>query len=488
MFKKLIIPLTIIIALSSSCGKEYLDTAPETDLLDSVAFSTPARVLQQVNGMYAGVKTGSSFVGLQFYSGRFPVYQDIRGEEFLNRTANGVTNLQTWNFTVLPSTNEVQNLWGAIYQAINRCNIVLEGLDKAPISTTLANQYRGEAKFLRALCYYSLLTLYAPPHWDNNGDKPGVPLRLKAETKVNPASNQLPRAKVGVVYDTILKDLDFAEANLPLTYSTATLNVTRAHRNTATAFKTRVYLSMRKYDEVIKAAEKLIPSTPPYQAPTGVPHTLEPNIQNVFNTYTTAESIFSFPFTTADVPGTQNGLGHYYNPGPAGGGDYSLNPNGIVANTNWKSTDARRAFNQFTQVGTQSVLFLRKFPRSPHTDWLPVIRYAEVMLNLAEALARNNAGVDVRALALVNAVRQRSDPSTTLTALSQQELINVILTERRIELLGEGFRSIDILRLGQTLPAKGVAPAVGPNDPQYIWPIPQNELAVNKAVEQNRGY
>jgi hypothetical protein len=64
----------------------------------------------------------------------------------------------------------------------------------------------------------------------------------------------------------------------------------------------------------------------------------------------------------------------------------------------------------------------------------------------------------------------------------------MIMTERRIELLGEGFRSRDILRLNQTIPAKGTAPSITSSSPQYIWPIPQSELNVNKAVVQNTGY
>ena len=64
-------------------------------------------------------------------------------------------------------------------------------------------------------------------------------------------------------------------------------------------------------------------------------------------------------------------------------------------------------------------------------DYAPVIRYSEVMLNLAEALARNQRRhVDTRALALLNAVRQRSDATTTLAPANQQALIDAILLER----------------------------------------------------------
>ncbi|MEI9910571.1 MAG: hypothetical protein WDO71_13400 [Bacteroidota bacterium] len=72
------------------------------------------------------------------------------------------------------------------------------------------------------------------------------------------------------------------------------------------------------------------------------------------------------PFTTLDLPGTQNGLANYYMPGPVGALDYTLNTAaaGIVSNASWKATDARRAF-----VGTSGTSTVwRKFPSNPHTD------------------------------------------------------------------------------------------------------------------------
>lgn len=120
-------------------------------------------------------------------------------------------------------------------------------------------------------------------------------------------------------------------------------------------------------------------------------------------------------------------------------------------------------------------------------NYVPVIRYAEVLLNLSEALARTN-DLDTRAVALLNAVRQRSDAATVLAPASQDGLVNLIITERKIEQLGEGFRSRDLMRLGLPLPAKGTAPSVAATDNHYIWPIPQAEILVNKSITQIPGY
>jgi hypothetical protein len=302
-------------------------------------------------------------------------------------------------------------------------------------------------------------------------------------------ASDLARSTVAEVYAQIISDLDFAETNLPLTYTSALLNTTRAHRNTAIALKNRVYLSMQKYANVITEANKIVSAAAPFTASSGVPHALQTDITTVFKPpYTTTESILSMPMTTTsgDNPGTQNQLGYYFyqNGSVPGSAEYSLNPAGILANLNWGVADKRRTGLVFTNAGGKK--FVSKYPTgSPYTDYVPVIRWSEVMLNLAEALARTNAGVDARALALVTAVRQRSDPAAIIVATTQQELINAIMLERRIEFLGEGLQNNDFMRLLLTMPAKGSAPSKAPADQGYIWPISSDELSLNKLMTDN---
>jgi len=119
-------------------------------------------------------------------------------------------------------------------------------------------------------------------------------------------------------------------------------------------------------------------------------------------------------------------------------------------------------------------------------NYVPIIRYSEVLLNLAEALAQTSTTVDVRALALLNAVRQRSDAGVTLAPLTKADLITAILNERRIEFLGEGIRSLDILRQNIAFPAKGSLGAVAPTSLPYVWPIPASELLYNNLMVANQ--
>ncbi|MCE7925857.1 MAG: RagB/SusD family nutrient uptake outer membrane protein [Haliscomenobacteraceae bacterium CHB4] len=484
IFKSNLIVLLALAALliPNACQKDLLDPVPKNLLSDATIFATPDRFDKLVNGIYDNLKNGA------FYGGRIIVYGDIRAEEFLNETTNGVTGFGVWNHTVTESSvNDVTNLWNAVYQTINACNIFIVGADanRAVLNDdVLANRYIAEARFVRALCYHSLLRYYCRPYADGNGSQLGVPLRLTPET--GPGNNDLARSTVAEVYNQILDDLNWAEQNLAATNSGLT-NVTRAHKNAAIAMKVRVLLSMQRYNDAITEANKIVSAGAPFTAPSGIAHALQANVKNVFTSpYTTTESIFSMPFTSNDLPGVQNGLGSYYNPGPRGIGDYSLNPAGIIGDSvNFPVTDARR---QFVFINTNNKPYLNKFPLGPeHLDYAPVLRYAETLLSLAEAEAREN-GVNQRSVDLLNAVRGRSDASVVFDIAdfaTADDLINAILLERRIELLGEGFRAFDTMRLLAPIPGKANVATILPTVSDYIWPIPSGELATNKLCVQN---
>ena len=469
-YLKLVIAAAFIFSLAA-CRKDLLDPVPSDKISDKIAFATPERILGQVHGMYQGVKDG------RFLGGRGLINNDVRAEEWLNVTTNGVTAFDAWNHTLNSTSERVQQLWVFGYFAINRINVVLQGIQDNPdvIAPALANQYQAEGRFLRGVSYFYLVTLYGKkPFTADNGASPGVPLRVNAET--TPANAHLARSTVAEVYAQILADLDFAEANLPLSYGAANdTNTVRAHRNAAIAFKTRVYLNMGRYADVITEANKIVPPTGPFVAPTGRAHRLEPTFLNVFRSpYTSPESIFSFPMTNTSGPGTQNGIALYHNT------EYELNPAAIIGDPSFTATDARKTLVLVAAGRMRYTKF-----NSDNENYVPVIRYGEVLLNLAEALARTNEGVDTRALELLNAVRKRSDPTITLTATNKQELIDAILRERRLEMLGEGVRSMDILRLGIPIPAKGVVQAVPPDSKAYVFPIPQDELLYNNLMTTN---
>jgi hypothetical protein len=464
-----------------SCQKDtWLNPQLTTAISDATAFDTRDRIAQQINSLYAAVKSGL------YLGSRYIAYNEIRGDDYNNLRTNGVTGFQTWNHTIVASTNEVANVWGAAYSAINQANVFLEGMaakGSTVVGSPLANQYIAEARFIRAMCYYDLLQLYARPFWDGNGSKPGLPLRLKGNK--SSGNNDLARSTVAEVYNQILQDLDFAEQNLPANYADALTNTTRAHRNTAIALKVRVNLSMQRYAQVITEANKIVSTAAPFSAATGVAHALQSSIRTVFTTYTTTESIFSLPFTANNLPGTQNSLAFHFAPAPVGGSEYPLISTGIISRPEFRADDRRRTELLVVNSGNT---WINKYPTGPvNTDYAPIIRYSEVLLSLAESIARTTTGVDARALALLNAVHLRSQPTAFAAGdfATNDAFRNAILMERRIELMGEGRRSPDLLRLGLPLPAKANVQAIQPSQAEYIWPIPDTELINNKLMTQN---
>ena len=447
------ITIGLILLLLTGCSKEFLDPVPQTSVAEELVFDTKDRVISQVNGMYAFMKSGA------FLGGRFFVYGDVRADNFIPKSSNLVTNFASWNHSEVSSTNEVQNCWGAVYAAVNSINIFLEGLKTAwdggkltdIITLTEYDQFRSEAYTLRAICYFDLLQLYTKPYNQGNGANPGVPLRLKSEKTLE--GNDLARSSVAEVYTQILKDLNDAEPLAISSYPTSLLNTTRVHKNTIIAFKTRVYLNMQDWAKVVSESSKIVSATAPFTAPTGVAFALNSSYTGIFETpYTSNESVFSMPFTTTNTPGTQNGLPHYYS--YSSSESYYLNKGAGSIYAIMDATDVRKTSLRLSS----SNYFLTKYPDfTTLTNYAPVIRYAEVLLNRAEAIVRSGSAVTQEAVNLLNAVRTRSFPTGAYTLASfaaASDFYTAILLERNMEFLGEGLRTMDLQRLSLPFPAK----------------------------------
>jgi hypothetical protein len=477
--KGLVVFGTFILIAGSSCTKNILDAQPLNSISDLTAFSTPEKILGQVNNLYFRILRPN------FYGGRFILFSEQRAEEFSQNSGNAAEGALIWQHNALSTDSFVSGFWSLAYQAINSANIFIDQVEGSTLITpTLKAQYLAEAKFIRALSYFSLVQVYAKPFAADQGASAGLPLRLTPQT--SSGGDNLARSTVAAIYEQIIKDLDEAEAALPDGYESASFNISRARKATAIALKTRVYLTKGQYAKVVEEAKKIVPLTGPYVYAAGSTRLqLENNLATVFGgKYTGNEAIFFLPSNENDSPGSQSALAYNY----LGALILSLNPNGIYSNpalSSATSTDARR--NLITTKNSLKVL--QKFPKiaAPFTDYIPVLRYAEVLLNYAEAAAETEDLTT--ATALLNAVRKRSDPSFVFptTAVNDKiSLINTILTERRIEFLGEGFRTPDLQRRVQAFPAKtggiGSVAELLPTAANYTWPIPADELGTNKDI------
>jgi hypothetical protein len=482
------ITVAFVLLLVLGCAKENLDPVPQTSLSDLSVFDTKDRVLAQVNGMYTSCKSGA------YLGGRFMVYGDLRGDNFIPNSSNLVTNFATWNHTEVSSTNEVQNFWGAVYASINVINVFMDGLKTnwdggkltGKITQAEYDQFMSEALALRGMCYFDLLRMYCKPYVLGAGANPGVPLRLKAEKTA--AGNDLARSTVAEVYTQILADLDAAEPKAIDKYSDDLLNTTRIHKNTIIALKTRVNLAKGDWAKVVSESAKMVPGSAPFVSASGVPNALNATYAGLWTTpYTSKESIFSMPMTTTNGPGTQNGLPHYFSQGSSES-YYLLGTSPVYVAMD--ATDVRKTL--MVLVGTK--YYLTKWPDlTTLTNYPPVLRYAEVLLSRAEALVRQGGAVTQGAVDLLNAVRVRSFPTGAYTLASFSSaaaFYTAVIQERNFEFLGEGIRAFDIMRLGQSIPAKdggnmGSVAAIPSSSIGYMWPIPANELSLNKLMTAN---
>lgn len=480
---------TLILLMTGCSQEEYLNPVPKTSLSDLSVFDNKERIEAQVNGMYASLKSG------QHLGGRFHAYNEVRCDNYIPNSTNLVTLYATWNHTVLSGTNEVQNLWGAVYATINVVNVFLEGLAEAwdegkltgVVTQAEYSQYMSEAYTIRAICYFNLIRMYSKPYHMNNGAGQGVPLRITAMKSAE--ENDLAPSTVAEVYTQILKDLNDAEPLAALSYPTDVLNTTRIHRNTIIALKTRVYLHMHNWAQVVAESAKIVPAAAPYAASSGVANTLNADYAGIFaSPYVTKESIFSMPMTSNNNAGTQNHMAHYFC--SASGESYHLVQAPGYVYASMDDTDARKLMLE--TVGGK--VYLTKWTDTQtRADWVPVIRYAEVLLNRAEALVRDGGTVTGQAVNLLNAVRTRSFPGGEYDVTdfaTADDFYNAVLLERNIEFLGEGFRNQDLLRLGLTIPGKdgadmGVVSAIAPTDPSYYWPVPASELSYNNLMTPN---
>ncbi|WP_158563307.1 RagB/SusD family nutrient uptake outer membrane protein [Chitinophaga silvatica] len=475
---KYILPLLAVIGITA-CQKDLLSALPTTDIPDTKAFDTPDRIASQAAGLYSVLKHG------KFMGGKVLIANEVRGEDYTNERSNNVTLFATWKMVATGESQEVKEIWSQGYKTINSVNVFLAGMNAKGTSVAgkeASDSYIGEAKFIRGLSYFQLLQLYARPYINGAGNQPGLILYWEPHTVAGVYTRA--RSTVAESYSQIIRDLDSSETLLPKEAATAT----RANAFSAIALKTRVYLYMGMWDKVITEANKLVPATAPFESDAG--YQLESNLRTVFSgKYTGEEAIFTLPNSEAtnDFPGTQTQMAYYFNPAPLGGNrEYNLRPEGIIGDAFWKATDTRRKL--ITTASGKN--YMNKYiSPDPYTDYIQVIRYAEILLNLAEARVRSTNALDPQAIALLNAVHGRSDATTIFTAASfdsPQDLINTILKEKHIELLGEGFRAMELTRLGLTIPTKSsIIPPTTPTTNNYVWPISSDELVYNKGCKDN---
>ena len=521
--KKSIIIGSLLITAFSGC-KKVLETAPYNSITSSTAFSTKARCDLSLNGVYDVAQsaryTDGSLRGYPFGAANIE-QDDVVGEDVVNiATFYQIVYTESYN----SSSPNVIAMWKGLYDLINEANVCIAGFKGANtahiITDSTATQYIAECRFLRAMAHHEALIHFARPYMDGAGKGVGVPWRDSAITSSTAVASiyTKPRMRTDSVYANILADLDFAEANLPVTNL-----VYRATKAAAIALKMRVRLHMGDWTGVMTEGNKIISGTTTFSSPIGG-WALDANPDDPFKlgNYSTKESIFSIKNDALDNPGVNAAISTMYSPSDHKGRGLIVVSPILWNDSRWLCDDKRRTalVIKALDANNNQSLFVYKYRDSVGLgDFAPQIRYAEVLLTMAEAEARSGSGVSATAVSLLNAVRNRAlglstEAYTVASFPGQTDLVKAILFERRVEFLGEGKRWGDLSRLGPDpvyspggIPAKAlnqsVKPfstyscgtaytpgqgAVGYSDPRFIWPIPLTEIQQNPVIAQNPQY
>jgi hypothetical protein len=388
--------------------------------------------------------------------------------------SNSNRYLSELTYTYIPTSGNQQSTWAQIYSVILRANNIINA--KIPSSPNV-NQLVGEALTIRAFCYFELSKFYAIPYMaDSTGL--GVPLVLQYDPHLTPARNS-----VAEVYTQIESDLTKAIGLMTVVNSSGTAN-----KYVAEGLLARLYLFKGEYSNAQASALDIVNNG----GYTLVPASALMNYWSATGTRSDGvETMLEVEFDITNNNGTDN-LDAFYS--QAGYGDALCTDN--LYNT-YSATDARRGLILAGTRAGANVWVVNKYPNTTNpggTDNTKVLRYAEILLTLAETY--NRLGDDVSAKTLVNQLAQARDPSFAGYTDSGPALLNDIILERRKELAFEGQRYWDLVRLNQDVVRdnttgnylQNVPLTLLATDTRRIWPIPQAEINANKNMKQNAGY
>ena len=464
-----------------SCNN--LDLDPTDRYSPAVIWASESSIDTYVLGFYGFFKESTEIHDMMHFS---DAYSDIIKSSSWNQYNH------RYNFALLQESTFTDvnagplDCWNACYNEIKQDNEFLrdapnyvEKFGKDFIDTRIA-----EIRFVRGYAYFQLMRLYG----NKEIEKGGVVLRTKLD---GPEENDKARSTWDESWDVVIDDMTFAAEHLPETWG----NQRRFTKAAAYGLLSRAALYAERWDDVIKAAEKCKEAggrlSGNYAALFDAGNGLnDPENLLVVNYVTRQMTHNADKFFRPIGDGESHNKSTLYGAfGPtselvdsyemADGTDFSWDVHGadpykgreprfyatIMYNgMSWEGRtietfkggkDGIRPFNDVGAAGsTVTGYYLKKYITEDDHQWekngswhfAPVIRYAEVLLNYAEALAEKDWGANASAaLAALNEVRTRVGlPDKDASNL--EEFRTILRHERMVELAGEGFRYWDIRR------------------------------------------
>lgn len=481
-------------ALIVSCTDDFLNKPLQGRLTQENFPTTPEDALAATNAIYQTLRQGI------YHRGFYPI-DDVMSDDARKGSNSGdqAATLGPFDdYTHTVTSEFVVNWWRALYQGIRRANVVIDRVPRIEMDATLKNRYLAEARFLRALFYADLARGYG-----------GVPII----TSSTPDAGQV-RAPLEEVYDLINTDLRWAMENLPEKTAQAPSDYGRATRGAAKALLGRAYLYQENYDSAAFFSLEVINS--------GV-YDLEDDFDDAHSVANEhgIESVFEIGGIGAqggiDAGNNQYAIGIGVRGAPNRG--FGFNRPSLDLINSFEAGDPRmestviflgEVLDGITIVGDvgtpdetrdadNNLVEIETYSQKVWTPGTTVaesqehnrrlIRFAEVLLNAAEAL--NELG-NADALIHLNRVRERAREGDNtilpdITTTNQDALRDIILEERRHELAMEGFRFWDVVRMGKSPEIFG--PLGFEEGKHELLPIPQSERDLTQnQLEQNPGW
>lgn len=466
--------LAVILGISilSSCKKDFLDVVPVDRIPKEQFYKTEADFVAAVYGVYSAQKSLYISSELALYNLE-ETRSDNTNQDYGRQTEHKAVD----NFTAESGNTSITGMWASAYNCINLCNAVLDRAPETAIDDTKKKQLMGEARFIRAQVYFLLLQDYG-----------GVPLRLH-ETVSLSGDNNLARASVDSVYLQIIDDLQTAASDLPESYSGS--DIGRATSYAANALLGKVQLQKGDNASAITALRKVVFA--------GTPYSLLPNYADLWNpeTKNSAESIFELQFLP---PLNGSWFWNYFAPnslGVPGGSNGNTSPNTPTQDLidAYEPGDTRLAASIAYDPDGRPYILKFKDPGvavgNDARNNFPILRYADAMLLLAEALGESSEAYD-----LINAVRARANLGP-IDGSTPGTFIEKVMHERQVEFAFECHRWHDLLRMGESAAISIMNANLAHEFPggnisidahDLVAPIPITEIQTNTLVKQNPGY
>ena len=438
----------------TSCKKMVTVGTPENKLISDVVFTDDKSALSATAGLYSRMMQTNTI----FASSAMTLYPAMSADEIFNTIAGTNDEFSKNSLNISNSTIQ-NNIWGFGYNYIYQANAIIEGLEKTGnISAEIKNRLLGEAKFIRAFCYFYLVNLF--------GD---IPLVVTTSYEQNAV---LPRHSSASIFEQVISDLKEAQTHLASTGLTT--DHTRPDKWAVTALLARVYLYRRDWANAELNATTLINA--------GL-YNLETSLAKVFLP-ASKEIIWQM------VPVQPN-----YNTWE---GNLFIPATGIVPSYSLTSflKNAFEINDQRKSVWTQNITVNGSVYTYPYkykirtgatiTEYYVVLRLAEQYLIRAEARVQQDKINE--ALSDINLIRNRAGLTNVITT-NKPTILSVIEHERQIELFAEwGHRWFDLKRTGRIDAVLGI---VKPSDwasTDALYPIPATEILRNPFLTQNPGY